>query len=80
MSEMSPLGRLLMTVLQRGSWAAGVLILAFAGLLLYQRLTPDGGFAFQPGDFAFFGVLAALLLLAVYLARGIRRELDRNGG
>jgi hypothetical protein len=79
MSEMSPLGRILMTVLQKGSWAAGAVLLAFAGLLVYQRYTPDG-FVFQKGDIAFFAVLAALFALAIYLVRGIAKELGGDGG
>jgi polyferredoxin len=80
MSEMSPLGRLLMNLLYKGSWAAAVLIAVFAGILVYQRLTPEGSLAFVPGDFGFLAVLAALFSLAVYLVRGIRREIDHPGG
>jgi hypothetical protein len=79
MAEMSPLARILMLVLQRGSWAAGALIVAFGGILLYQRKTPDG-FAFQKGDVAFFVVLGLLLALAVYLVRAIRKEIANPGG
>ena len=80
MSEMSPLARILMRVLHWGSWGSGVLLVLFAGILLYQRWTPEGSLAFQKGDFAFLTVLAVLFLLAVYLVRGIRKELDGPGG
>jgi hypothetical protein len=79
MPEMSPLGRVLMKVLQKGSWGAGALALLFAAILIYQRTTPEGGLAFRSGDAAFLGVLAALFALAVYLVRGIARELDGKG-
>ncbi len=79
MSEMSPLARVLMGVLHKGAWGAGVLLAVFAGILLWQRATPDG-FAFQKGDFAFLGILLFLILLAAYLVRGIRKELDNPGG
>jgi hypothetical protein len=79
MSEMSPLGRILMKVLQKGSWGAGALLLLFAAILVYQRMTPEGGLAFKSGDFGFLGVLAALFALAVYLVRGITKELDGKG-
>jgi hypothetical protein len=75
MAEMSPLARLLMTILQKGSWAAGALMVLFAGILLYQRWTPSG-FLFEKGDVGFLGVLVALFLLAVYLVRGIKKEID----
>jgi hypothetical protein len=79
MAEMSPLGRILMMILHRGSWVSAALIVAFAGILLYQRKTPDG-FAFKQGDMAFFIVLGVLLLLAVYLVRAIRKEMGNPGG
>jgi hypothetical protein len=74
MTEMSPLARVLMLILQKGSWVAAVLLALFAGILLFQRWTPDG-WVLQKGDAGFLGVLAALFLLAVYLVRGIANEL-----
>lgn len=74
MAEMSPLLRVLMGVLHKGSWAAGVLLVIFAGILLWQRHTPEG-FVFRQGDFGFLGVLAGLFLLAAYLVRSIGREM-----
>lgn len=79
MNEMSPLARVLMGILQKGAWAAGVLLVVFAGILIWQRWTPEG-LVLQKGDIGFLGILAALLLLAIYLVRGIRRELDNPGG
>jgi hypothetical protein len=79
MAEMSPLAKLLMKVLQKGSWGAGALCAIFACILLYQRYTPDG-FVFKQGDIAFFSVLAVLLLLAIYLVRGIAKEIRENSG
>lgn len=73
MAEMSPLAKVLMKILQNGSWAAAVLIICFAGILFYQRHTPEG-FVFQKGDFGFLGVLAVMLLVAVYLVREIGKE------
>ena len=80
MPQMSPLLRILMRILRAASWVAGALILLFAALLLYQRRTPDGGLALENADYGFFAVLVALFLLAVYLVRGIRKELDGPGG
>jgi hypothetical protein len=39
MAEMSPLARVLMMILQKGSWAAAGLLALFAGILLWQRHT-----------------------------------------
>jgi hypothetical protein len=79
MSEMSPLARVLMGILQKGSWFAGGLLLLFAGILLWQRYTPEG-FAWQQGDKGFLGLLVVLFLLAIYLVRSFKRELDKPGG
>ncbi len=75
MAEMSPLARVLMLILQRGSWVAAGLVALFAGILVWQRYTPDG-FVWQPGDTGFLGLLAVLFLLAVYLVRSIGKEIE----
>jgi hypothetical protein len=79
MAEMSPLIRLLMSILQKGTWGAGALLALFAGLLLWQRYTPDG-FAWQPGDKGFLGLLGVLFLLVLYLVRSFKKEMDKSGG
>ena len=76
MSEMSPLARLLLSILQKGTWVAGGLLLLFAGILLVQRWAGDG-FAFQKGDVGFLVMLAALFVLALYIVRGIRKEMGK---
>ncbi len=78
MAEMSPLARVLMGILQKGSWVAGGLLALFAGILLWQRYTPEG-FAWQQGDKGFLGLLVALFLFAVYLIRSFKKELEKSG-
>jgi Ca2+/Na+ antiporter len=80
MAEMSPLARVLMGVLRKGSWVAAAMIVLFAGVLCYQRYQPGTGFVFRDGDFRFLGILVFLLLLAVYLVRAIKKELKNPGG
>jgi prepilin signal peptidase PulO-like enzyme (type II secretory pathway) len=75
MAEMSPLARVLMGILQKGSWFAAGLLALFAGILLFQRWTPDG-LVLQQGDTGFLIVLGLLFLLAIYLVRGIKKEVD----
>jgi hypothetical protein len=77
--EMSPLAKILMSVLRKASWIAAALLLTFAGILVLQRRMPDGSFQWQQGDFGFLGVLAAMLLLALYLIRGIKKEMEKPG-
>jgi hypothetical protein len=79
MAEMSPLARVLMGILEKGSWVAGGLLALFAGILLWQRYTPEG-FVWQQGDKGFLGLLAVLFALAVYLVRSFKKEMDKPGG
>jgi|JI8StandDraft_1071087.scaffolds.fasta_scaffold592569_2 hypothetical protein len=79
MSGMSPLARFLMSILSKGAWASGALLLVFATILLWQRWTPQG-LVLQKGDLGFLAILAALFLLALYLVRGIKKEMDNPGG
>jgi hypothetical protein len=77
--QMSPLAAILMRVLGKATWIAVGLLVLFAGILILQRRMPDGSFVFQDGDFGFLGVLAALMVLAIYLVRGIAKELKNPG-
>ena len=77
--RMSPLGAVLLSILRWGSCGAAALLVLFAGILLYQRRTSSGAIELQQGDLAFLGVLGALLILAVYLVRGIASELRKPG-
>jgi hypothetical protein len=78
MAEMSPLAFVLMSILRKCSWVAGGLLILFAGILLWQRYTPEG-FLWQQGDKGFLGLLAVLFLLAVYLVRSIGKEIGGTG-
>jgi len=77
MAEMSPLARLLMSVLRAGAVASAVALVAASAILLWQRWTPAGP-TFQKGDAGFLAVLGALFLLAAYLVRGIGKELQAS--
>lgn len=79
MSEMAPLAKLLMLILRNGSIGAAALLFLFAGISIYQNITPDGQLVMTREDWSFLGVLAALLLLALYLVRAIRKEIERPG-
>ena len=79
MQEMSPLAKLLMQILRSGSIGAAALLALFAAILIYQKITPDGHLAMTRQDWSFLGVLAALMLLAVYLVRAIAKEIKSPG-
>jgi hypothetical protein len=77
MSEMSPLAKLLVSVLRWGSMGAAGLLILFVGVFLWQKWTPAGPVLTRQ-DWGFLGVLVALLLLAVYLIRAIAKEVAAN--
>jgi hypothetical protein len=77
--EMSPLAQILMGILRYATWIAAGLLLLFAGILLMQRRTAEG-IVLQQGDTGFLVVLGVLLVIAVYIIRGIKREIKKPGG
>lgn len=78
MSEMSPLAKVLMLVLRGGSIASVALLVLFAGILVYQRITPEGHLVMSRQDLSVLGLLAVLLALASYLIRSISNEINRQ--
>jgi hypothetical protein len=74
---MSPLAKFLMSILRHGSIGAGALLVLFAGILIYQKITPDGHLAMTKQDWSFLGVLVALFLLAMYLVQAIAKEIGK---
>jgi hypothetical protein len=74
MAEMSPLARVLVSVLRWGSMGASALLVLFIGIFCWQKWTPEG-LVFAPGDKGFLGVMVVLLGLALYLVQGMTREL-----
>jgi hypothetical protein len=76
MSQMSPLGSILMTILKKGSWGAGAFIALCIGIVVWQSRQPDGSFAMKPEDWKFIVLLVGMLLLAAYLVRSIGKEMD----
>ena len=74
---MSPLAKLLVSVLRWGSMGSAGLLVVFAGVFLWQKWQPDG-LHLTRQDWGFLGVLVALLLLALYLVRAIKREISAN--
>jgi hypothetical protein len=77
-AEMSPLGKFIMLVLRNGSKGAAALLVLFAGILIYQKRTPEGHFAMSRQDWSFLGVLLVLLCLAIYLVREISKEIEKH--
>ena len=79
MSEMSPLAKFLMRILQQGSWAALAFLLLVAAIVVWQGVTPEGTIALTAQDYKFLGVIAFMAALAIYLVRAIGKEINRPG-
>jgi len=76
---MSPLAKFLMHVLRCGSIGAAALLVLFAGISIYQKITLDGHLVMTRQDWGFIAVLGALLFLALYLVRAITKEINSPG-
>lgn len=77
MSEMSPIIRVVFAIVQATlRFLAGLLAL-IAGVIMWHKHGADG-FVFEPGDLATLVLIAALLVFALWLARGMGRELSRS--
>jgi hypothetical protein len=67
----SPLGIILVRILRTGLLAASALVAVFIGIEVWKNW---GG----QQDFAFIGILAAMLIGGLLLARSAARELRNN--
>jgi hypothetical protein len=79
MSDISPLGKLILKVMRIACLGATALLLAFLGLALWQKTSVFGLAGIERQDFTFMGVLAVMALGALWLARAIQREMDNPG-
>jgi hypothetical protein len=75
---MSPLAVFLMLILRNGSIGAAALLVLFAGIEVYQHISPEGQLVMTSQDWRFLGVLAALIVMALYLVRSIAKEIENS--
>ena len=78
MSDNSPVGKLILLVLHKGSIGAAALMLLFIGINLWQHITPDHQLVIEGNDRSFLGVMVVLLLFALYLVWSIGKELKKG--
>jgi hypothetical protein len=78
MSENSPVGRLILVILHRGSIGAAALMLLFIGINLWQHITPDNQLVIEGNDRGFLGVMIVIMLFALYLVWSIGKELKKK--
>jgi heme A synthase len=78
MSENSPISRLILVILHRGSIATVALMLLFIGINLWQHITPDKQLVIEGNDRGFLGVMVVLLVFAIYLVWSIGKELKKT--
>ncbi|HUQ36114.1 MAG TPA: hypothetical protein VM144_07035 [Aestuariivirga sp.] len=75
MNDMSPLQRLLLNAMRYASLGAAILLFGFLILALWQKAGAD----FTTQDYSFMGIVALMLLGALWLFRAIGREMDNPG-
>ena len=75
MSEMSPLARMLVSILRWGCWVTAGFMVLFSGVFLYQK-----HMALEGADWRFLGLMVVMGAFAIYLALSMTRELNKNGG
>jgi hypothetical protein len=75
MSDMSPLQRLLLKAMRYASLGTAILLLGFLVLALWQKAGTD----FTKQDYGFMGIVALMLLGAVWLFCAIGQEMDNPG-
>jgi hypothetical protein len=79
MSDMSPLGKMILRVMRVACLVAAALLVAFLGLAFWQKTSVGGFAALVRQDYTFMGILAVMALGAFWLARAIGREMDNPG-
>lgn len=72
---MSPLARLVLSVMRYTAFACAAFIAAVIGLQAYTHLN---GVAWSRQDISFMVVLALILVGSLWLARSVGREIGRN--
>ena len=77
MSENSPVGRLILVILHRGSIGAAALMVLFIGINLWQHITPKKQLVIEGNDRGFLGVMIVLLVFSLYLVWSIGKELKK---
>ena len=76
---MSPLAVILMKVLRAACWAAAALLAGLICLHVWKVFFSSQAEAVAPrGDYVFTGIMAAMMVGAVWLALSIARELKNN--
>ena len=78
MAKMSPLAALILRAIRAGSIAAAGFVVLVILIELWKRWRFGGFGGMAPPDFAFMGVLAAMLIGFVWLIRSITREIARD--
>lgn len=77
MGDMSPLGKLILTVMLWGvRFAAGAIAVILAIVVWQKFLSEEAGEASRQ-DYTFLGILVLLLIGAVWFARSVGKELGK---
>lgn len=77
MSDMSPLGRLILIALLWGVRFAAAAIAAILAVMVWQKWFSAGAVAAARQDYVFLVILTGLLIGALLFARSVTRELRK---
>lgn len=77
MSDMSPLGRLVLIAMLWGLRFAAVAFAAIFAIVVWQKWISATGADITRQDYAFLAILAALFAGALLFARSVRQELRK---
>ena len=79
MSDISPLQRMLLRILRNGTLAAAILLVLFMVINIWQKTKVAGIESLAGQDWNFIGLLAVMILAALWLYRAIGREMNNPG-
>ena len=79
MTQMSPLGSLILRVMRAGAIGAAGFVVLVIGIEIWKRWRFGGFGQMAVQDYSFFAVLTVMLVGALWLVRAIGRELRKPG-
>ncbi len=79
MSDISPLQHVLLKVLRSATLGAAFLLIIFLAITIWKQTRATGIEQFTRQDWSFIGLLAVMLLCALWLYRAIGREMNNPG-
>lgn len=77
LDDMTPLARLLLRAMRAGAIVCAICLVFFLAIQIWSNWLAGTSRILVFHDYAFFAVMAVLLVMCLWLARAIGREIDR---